>query len=80
MNTPSVRNMPCQVGDKNYNAKQVRNVKTGEIYTTVKQAADACNLTPSYLVQMLKGYRDNTSGMTYYNKPINKPAFQRAKW
>lgn len=67
-----------QVGDKNNNAKKVRNRITDEIYNTVKEASLACNLTPSYLVQMLKGKIENTSNMCYYKK--QEKTFTRAKW
>ena len=72
------KKMPCQVGGKNFNAKSVKKQYTGEIYETVKEAAKECGLTHSYLVQMLKGKRQNTSGMIYYNR--QKTSFQRVKW
>lgn len=67
-----------QVGDKNNNAKKVRNRITGEIYNTVKEASIICNLTPSYLVQMLKGKINNTSNMCYHKTQETK--IVRAKW
>lgn len=67
-----------QVGDKNNNAKKVRNRITDEVYNTVKEASLVCNLTPSYLVQMLKGKIENTSNMCYHKK--QEQTFTRAKW
>ena len=70
-----------QVGEKNNNAKKIKNNHTGEVYNTVKEAAQIAGYTSTYLVIMLKGKRKNTTGMSYLIEPKKQQSsFVRAKW
>jgi hypothetical protein len=69
-----------QVDEKNNNAKKVKNSHTGEIYNTVKEAAQKAGYTTTYLIIMLKGKRKNTTGMSYLIEEKQQSSFVRAKW
>ena len=67
INSPVFNNQPVfnNVQNSGYTHKIVKCLETGEIWESVKAAAEALGVSPSTMSKHLNGHKDHISGMSF---------------
>lgn len=50
------------ISENNNNKRRVRNIETGEVFETIKEAADKYNIIPTHITRVCRGRRKSTGG------------------